>query len=76
MHHLVDPATGRSVNTYWRTVSVAASSCVQANIATTAAIIRGDRAEDWLASLGVPARLVRLDGTVVCLGHWPVEVST
>ena len=76
MHHLVDPATGRSVNTYWRTVSVAAASCVQANIATTAAIIRGDRAEDWLASLGVPARLVRLDGTVVCLGHWPVEVST
>ena len=76
MHHLVDPATGRPVNTYWRTVSVAAASCLQANVATTAAIIRGDRAEDWLASLGVPARLVRRDGTVVCLGHWPVEVAS
>ena len=75
MHHLVDPATGRPVNTYWRTVSVAAASCLQANVATTAAIIRGNRAEDWLASLGVPARLVRRDGTVVYLGNWPVEVA-
>jgi thiamine biosynthesis lipoprotein len=71
LHHLLDPATGRPADVVWRTVSVAAASCVDANIATTAAIIRGERSPAWLASLGLPARLVALDGTVVRVGGWP-----
>ena len=43
-HHLVDPATGRSVDSVWRTVSVTAASCLDANIASTAAIVRGSSA--------------------------------
>ena len=70
-HHLLDPATGRPAEVVWRTVSVAAESCVDANIATTAAVIRGERSREWLASLGLPARLVALDGTVVRVGGWP-----
>ena len=44
VHHLLDPATGRPAAGPWRTVSVAAASCLDANIASTAAIIRGERA--------------------------------
>ena len=71
LHHIVDPATGRPARTCWRTVSVAAASCVGANIATTAAILRGERAIPWLEGLGLPARLVRHDGTVVTVAGWP-----
>jgi thiamine biosynthesis lipoprotein len=46
-------------------------SCVAANIATTAAILRGERAIPWLEGLGLPARLVRHDGTVVTVAGWP-----
>jgi FAD:protein FMN transferase len=71
MHHVVDPATGAPATGCWRTVSVAAATCVDANIATTAAIVRGEDAPSWLASRGLPARLVRHDGRVVHVGGWP-----
>ena len=58
------PATGLPARTCWRAVSVTAASCVDANAASTAAIIRGERAPRWLAGLRLPARLVRHDGTV------------
>jgi thiamine biosynthesis lipoprotein len=73
LHHVVDPATGRSAEVVWRTVSVAAASCLDANIAATAAIVRGERSPAWLESLGLPARLVRTDGSVVRAGGWPAE---
>jgi thiamine biosynthesis lipoprotein len=72
-HHLVDPATGRPAAGPWRTVSVTAASCLDANIASTAAIIRGERAPEWLESLRLPARLVRLEGVVVRVAGWPDE---
>jgi thiamine biosynthesis lipoprotein len=58
VHHLLDPASGRPAPAYWRTVSVAAATCLDANIATTAAIVRGARAVQWLQSLALPSRLV------------------
>jgi thiamine biosynthesis lipoprotein len=70
-HHLVNPATGGSVESVWRTVSVTAASCLDANIASTAAIIRGEPAVAWLSSLGLPSRLVRADGTVFHVAGWP-----
>jgi thiamine biosynthesis lipoprotein len=73
LHHILDPATGRPATVVWRTVSVAAASCVDANTASTAAIVRGDRAAVWLESLGLPARLVAADGGVVRVGGWPAE---
>jgi thiamine biosynthesis lipoprotein len=71
VHHIVDPRTGRSAEVVWRTVSVAAANCVDANVAATAAIVRGERSPAWLQSLGLPARLVRPDGSVVRVGGWP-----
>ncbi|MGI9009226.1 MAG: FAD:protein FMN transferase [Streptosporangiaceae bacterium] len=71
MHHIIDPRTGEPAVSCWRTVSVAAASCADANIASTAAIIRSEAAPGWLASAGLPARLVRQDGTVEYTPGWP-----
>ena len=71
MHHIVAPGTGRPADSCWRTVSVAAATCVDANTASTAAILRGERAPQWLDELRLPARLVRHDGTTVIVGGWP-----
>lgn len=70
-HHLIDPASGQPAEGPWRTVSVAARDCTDANIASTAALVRGDGALQWLAELGMPARLVCHDGRVVTAGAWP-----
>ncbi len=72
-HHIIDPQSGDSADVVWRTVSVAAGSCVDANIASTAAIVRGDRAPQWLSELGLPSRLVSRDGEVTRLAGWPQE---
>jgi FAD:protein FMN transferase len=70
-HHILDPETGRPVEPYWRTVSVAAGDCADANIASTAALVLGERAPAWLAEHELPARLVAVDGAVKLLGGWP-----
>jgi thiamine biosynthesis lipoprotein len=71
VHHLLDPATGRPARGGWRTVSVAADTCLDANIASTAAIVRGERAASWLGGLALPARLVGDDGRALHIAGWP-----
>jgi thiamine biosynthesis lipoprotein len=46
---------------------------VDANIASTAAILRGADAVAWLGRLRLPARLVRQDGCVVTVAGWPAQ---
>lgn len=76
MHHILDPRTGRPADGRWRTVSVAAEDCAQANIATTAALIRDGGALDWLSRLRLPARLVDHQGAVVTIDDWPRDIDT
>ncbi|MBV8257083.1 MAG: FAD:protein FMN transferase [Actinobacteria bacterium] len=71
LHHIVDPRTGAPATEVWRTVSVVARSCAEANTASTAAILLGDGAVSWLEARGLHARLVRPDGAVVTTGGWP-----
>lgn len=71
LHHVVDPRSGEPATVVWRTVSVAAGSCLDANIASTAAIVRGERAPGWLAERALPSRLVRPGGEVVHVAGWP-----
>ena len=71
LHHILDPRTGWPAAPVWRTVSVAAATCADANTAATAAVIRGRQALPWLAGLGLPARLVGQDGAVHALNAWP-----
>lgn len=75
LHHILDPRTGLPAPPVWRTVSVAAASCVDANTASTAAIIRGRPAPGWLEELGLPARLVDEAGSVRTVAGWPAEGS-
>jgi len=71
VHHIIDPRTGLPASEVWRTVSVAAGSCVDANTASTAAIVLGEDAPAWLAARSLPARLVRPDGDITRIGGWP-----
>ena len=73
VHHIINPATGRSAISSWRTVSVAAGSCADANTASTAAIIRSEAALPWLQEACLPSRLVRQDGTVETTAGWPSD---
>ncbi|WP_405132990.1 FAD:protein FMN transferase [Nocardia sp. NBC_01388] len=73
VHHIVDPRTGVAADPVWRTVSVAAGSCLAANAASTASIVRGRTAFGELRRSGLPARLVDRDGRISTLGNWPAE---
>ncbi|HYM49547.1 MAG TPA: FAD:protein FMN transferase [Candidatus Limnocylindrales bacterium] len=71
-HHILDPRTGLPAAEYWRTASVVAATCVDANTAATASIVWGEHAISWLREHHLPARLVRLDGAVTYVNGWPV----
>jgi thiamine biosynthesis lipoprotein len=71
LHHIIDPRTGLPSGGPWRTVTVAARTCVDANTASTAAIVLGEEALGWLATRGLPARLVDRDGALTRIGGWP-----
>jgi thiamine biosynthesis lipoprotein len=71
VHHIIDPANGLPAPAFWRAVSVAAATCVGANLAATAAMVKGNRALPWLEELGLPARLVSAEGDVVLVAGWP-----
>ena len=71
LHHILDPRTGLPAAPVWRTATVAADTCVRANTATTAALIRGERGPAYLAGTGLAARLVAADGSVLTLNGWP-----
>jgi thiamine biosynthesis lipoprotein len=73
LHHIIAPRTGLPARSCWRTVSVAAATCLDANTASTAAIIRGEQAVGWLTGLRLPARFVRHDGSVTVAGGWPPD---
>jgi thiamine biosynthesis lipoprotein ApbE len=76
VHHVVDPSTGLPVASPWRTVTVAAASCVDANTASTASLVLGGVAPDWLDRHDLPARLVAHDGTVVTVAGWPDDPAS
>jgi thiamine biosynthesis lipoprotein len=75
LHHIIEPSTGMPANSCWRTVSVAAATCVAANTASTAAIIRSERAPGWLASQHLPARLAGRGGEIVTVAGWPADAT-
>jgi thiamine biosynthesis lipoprotein len=74
LHHLVDPRTGRPARSRWRTITVAAKSCVDANVASTAAFLLPDPAS-WLEERCLPARLVSIAGETTFVAGWPADVS-
>lgn len=73
LHHIIDPVTGDVASDYWKLVTVAAGSCLEANAASTAAVVWGARAIEQFERLELPARLVRHDGAVFGVGNWPTN---
>jgi thiamine biosynthesis lipoprotein len=71
LHHILDPRTCRPADPIWRTVSVAAGTCLKANTLSTAAIVRGRAALPWLRASGMPARLIDADHHITTLNGWP-----
>jgi thiamine biosynthesis lipoprotein len=71
MHHVLDPRTGLPVVSTWRTVSVAAHTCLAANVASTDSMVRGGAAPAWLTRRGLAARLVDDSGLVTRTPGWP-----
>jgi thiamine biosynthesis lipoprotein len=62
-------ATAATVGT-WARVSVAACTCAEAHVASTAALGLGREAPRWLRLRRLPARLVAHDGSVLVVGEW------
>lgn len=71
LHHVVNPSTGWPADGPWRTVTTAAATCVDANTAATASLVRGETAVPWLEQVGFPARLVSQEGKVKTVAGWP-----
>jgi thiamine biosynthesis lipoprotein len=71
LHHIIDPATGLPSDGPWRTATVVAGTCVDANIASTAVIVMGARAVGWLAANRLAARLVDREGSIHRVSGWP-----
>jgi FAD:protein FMN transferase len=71
VHHILDPRFGLPAETVWRSVTVAHRSCLRANAFSTAAVVRGYAAVEWLESSGVAARFVDRRGNIITTGSWP-----
>lgn len=71
LHHIIDPRTACPAAVTYRTVTVVAATCADANAASTAAIVMGAPAPEWLEARRLPARLVAADGTVTYTSAWP-----
>jgi len=73
-HHLIDPATGAPARTRWSDVTVAAPTCLEADIAAKAALLLGDEGPSWLDRRGLAGRFVDQDGCVVGNQSWTSAV--
>ena len=63
--HILDPRSGRSVQSF-QSVTVHAGSCLIAGSASTLAMLKGEsEGLEWLAMLGLSHLCVRADGAVV-----------
>jgi thiamine biosynthesis lipoprotein len=69
-HHILDPRTGHTANATWDQVTCVAANALEANAASTAAVVLGEDAPKWLRTKGIPARLDG-PGRVVTTSGWP-----
>ena len=71
-HHIVDPRTGHTAVAVWEQVTCAGATAVEANAASTAAVVLGLEAPSWLDARGIPARLDPTGGgAVLTTPGWP-----
>jgi thiamine biosynthesis lipoprotein len=73
-HHLIDPRSGRPSTSRWDEVTVAAGSCLAADVAAKAAFLLGDDGPGWLDDRGLPGRFLE-NGRVFANGRWRAQVE-
>jgi thiamine biosynthesis lipoprotein len=74
-HHLIDAASGAPARTPWRDVTVAAPSCLVADIAAKAALLLGVDGPAWLDARGYAGRFVTHHGAVGTNRSWTSSVA-
>lgn len=74
-HHLIDPRTGESAQSGLWSVTVAASTCEQAEVAAKSAFLLGEeQGRKFLNKRGLAGLLVGLNGEWTSAGPWPDEL--
>ena len=73
-HHLLDPRTGLPSRSPWCEVTVAASSCLVADVAAKAAFLLGADGPDWLDARQLAGRFV-CDDAIVENGRWRLALG-
>jgi len=70
-HHLIDPRTGDSARSDLWSVTAAAGTCAQAEVAAKVALIEGrDAGSAFLNGIGISALFVEHDGGASTVGLW------
>jgi FAD:protein FMN transferase len=69
-NHLIDPRTGCATTSPWRDVSVAASTCLIADVAAKAALLLGTAGPAWLDERKLAGRFVAHSGAVTLNESW------
>jgi thiamine biosynthesis lipoprotein len=73
-HHLIDPRTGRPSTSRWLEVTVAAGSCLAADVAAKAAFLLSSDGPRWLEDQGLAGRFVGV-GETVETERWRASLS-
>jgi len=69
-HHLIDPGTGAPSTSPWREVTVAAGTCLAADVAAKAALLLGEAGPSWLDARRLAGRFVDHAGEVTSNRTW------
>jgi thiamine biosynthesis lipoprotein len=75
-HHLIDPRTGRPSESCWAEVTVAAGSCVAADVAAKAAFLLSTAGPDWLDGRALPGLFHTPDGSLTANRSWQRLLGT
>jgi thiamine biosynthesis lipoprotein len=74
-HHIIDPRSGESAQSGLWSVTVAAESCQRAEVAAKTAFLLGaEQGRTFLNDHGLAGVLVRIDGSWLSAGSWPVAL--
>jgi thiamine biosynthesis lipoprotein len=74
-HHLLDPRSGRPAQSRWNEVTVAAATCLAADVSAKAAFLLSDDGPGWLDERGLPGRFCA-GGEVVVNSAWADALGT
>jgi len=70
-HHLIDPRTGQPTSSPFRSVTVVAGTCVQADVAAKTALLLGEQGIAFLEDRALHGLGVRGNGSIVPTSQWP-----